>query len=212
VTGLDRKPRILLFVKYPEPGRVKTRLARTLGPERAAEVHRLLVAEVLRRLPPGVELQVWFDPPDQEGDVRAWLDGAVPAGTRYHPQSAGDLGRRLTAAFRFAFEDGAAGPAAAIGGDCPDISAAVFAEAWDAIAAGADAAVGPSRDGGYYLIALARPCPELFGEIGWGGENVLEQTLARAGKAGRKVHVLPLLADVDTGEDWARVRARFESR
>jgi len=202
-------PTLLLFVKYPDAGRVKTRLAATMGFEEAARIHRVLVTEVLRRIPAGISLQVWFDPPGREGASREWLGELVPRGTRFLPQRAGDLGERLIAAFAFAFESGH-GPVAAIGGDCPDVAAATFAEAWAGLAEGADVVLGPSADGGYYLVALARPLPALFEGIPWGESSVLATTLERVREQGLAARLLDRLEDVDTEEDWVRVRDRFE--
>ena len=95
---------ILLFVKYPEPGRVKTRIAATVGPEKAAGIYKALVAHVRSQLPADSEVVVCYDPPSFGEQVRAWLPGAA----HYEPQVDGDLGARLRAAVDGAFAAGAA--------------------------------------------------------------------------------------------------------
>ena len=192
---------ILLFLKWPEPGRVKTRLAATLGAERAVEIYRMLVAEVVRRLPGEAELIVMFDPAERRAEVETWLRGLCGAGgaVRFIAQAQGDLGVRLERAFAAAFALGLE-EVAAIGSDCVEITPEIFAEAWRALDTG-DAAVGPSADGGYYLLALRRECPRLFAGIAWSTGAVFTQTMERAEEAGLRVRILPTLRDVDTEQD-----------
>ena len=195
---------ILLFLKWPEPGRVKTRLAATLGAERAAEIYRLLVAEVVRRLPDDAELVVMYDPTEKCVEIEAWLRGLCGVrAVRFLAQAQGGLGVRLERAFAAAFALGF-GKVAAIGSDCIGIAPEIFAEAWRALDAGG-AAIGPSEDGGYYLLALRGECARLFDGIAWSTGEVFTQTMERAREAGLGVHVLPTLRDVDTEEDWRRI-------
>ena len=196
---------ILLFIKWPEPGRVKTRLAATLGAERAAEIYRMLVAEVVRRLPGDTELIVMFDPAERRAEVETWLGGLCGAGAavRFLPQAQGDLGVRLERAFAAAFALGFE-KVAAIGSDCIELTPEVFAEAWRALDTGV-AAIGPSADGGYYLLALRRECPRLFTGIAWSTGAVFTQTMERARDAGLGVQILPTLRDVDNEDDWRRI-------
>ena len=203
-------PVILLFVKAPREGRVKTRLAASVGPLEALRIYRLLVAAVLTRLPARCRLEVWFDPSDAEREVREWLGSRVPAGATWHAQPKGDLGERLTAAFREALRPGPA-EVFAIGGDCPLIPPGAFATAARKLRRGEDAVLGPSADGGYYLIGMRRPLPALFDRIDWGGDRVCRQTLERAAAQGLRVGLLPELRDVDTLEDWHAVRDQLGS-
>jgi rSAM/selenodomain-associated transferase 1 len=201
---------ILLFVKFPEPGRVKTRLAATVGAERAAEIYRRLVVAVLGSLPREHELVVAFDPPEKRAEVVAWL-GAVPGGRRAHflPQAGGDLGARLERAFAETFALGFEN-VAVIGSDCIELTPATFSAAWQALATH-DAVLGPSTDGGYYLLALRRPCAALFRGIAWSTGAVRAQTLAQAHAAGLRVHELGALPDIDTEADWRRAEAKVGS-
>lgn len=193
---------VLLFVKYPEPGKVKTRLAATVGADRAAEIYRHLAEGVLRRVPAADDVLVMFDPPEKAAAIAAWL--RRPAGALdFLAQAGGDLGVRLAHAFAAAFSGGF-DAVAAIGSDCITLAAPHFAEAWRALTTH-DAALGPAEDGGYYLLALRAPQPALFTDIAWSTHTVCQQTLARAAAAGLRVHLLPPLRDVDTEEDWRRV-------
>ena len=203
---------ILLFVKYPEPGKVKTRLAATMGAEAAAGIYRRLVAAVLAGLPAGDDLIVVFDPPEKRGQVAEWLQGLL-AGRRaeFVAQAAGDLGVRLERAFAEAFARGFE-KVAVIGSDCIGLTPAVFSETWQALET-RDAVLGPSTDGGYYLLALRQPCVALFHGIAWSTEAVRAQTLAQAQVAGLRVHELAALPDIDTEMDWrcAEEKLRVES-
>ena len=185
---------ILLFVKYPEPGRVKTRIAATVGPEKAALIYKKLVARVWSQLPAEVEVTVCYDPPERDEEVREWL----PRAARYQPQVAGDLGARLRVAVDSAFAEGAA-RVAVIGSDSVELTPEVFAQTWDALDR-SEVVLGPTHDGGYYLVALRRPMSAIFENVRWSTEHTLADTIAQAGAA--PVHILPMLNDVDTYEDW----------
>jgi rSAM/selenodomain-associated transferase 1 len=201
---------ILLFLKYPEPGRVKTRIATTVGAPAAAAIYRELVAEVCRQLPSdGETLVILFDPPERKMDVEVWLSDLLPyIRCQYSPQSSGDLGARLENAFAEAFAAGFE-QIAVIGSDCVELTPETFAETWRALAQD-DVALGPTTDGGYYLLALSAPAPALFQEIAWSTDAVFTQTLARAGETGLRVSLLRELRDVDTEDDWRRAEVRIK--
>jgi rSAM/selenodomain-associated transferase 1 len=199
---------IVFFVKHPTPGRVKTRLAATVGAERAAEIYRDLVQAIWQTLPRNAEVIVMFDPPERATEIARWL---APLGerSRFIAQSRGDLGARLEDAFARAF-DLRPEKVAVIGSDCMELTPAIFDEAWSALDTH-DCAIGPTEDGGYYLIALRQPWPELFGGIAWSTDRVFAHTLARADEVGLRVHLLPKLHDVDTEDDWHRLERRLPS-
>jgi hypothetical protein len=188
---------LVVFVKHPAPGAVKTRLARAVGPGAAAELYRSLVEHVLASTTPGpgeFERLVFFDPPEARDEMRAWLPGV-----RLLAQAGGDLGARMSDATARAFARGAS-RVAVVGTDAPGLARNTVVSALDALGA-ADVAIGPSADGGYYLLALRQPRPELFAGIAWSTPSVALDTRARAAAAGLVVHELPVLRDVDTLED-----------
>lgn len=200
-------PAILLFVKWPEAGRVKTRIAATAGAVRAVEIYRELTAAVCARLPRDVTVIVMFDPPEASECVEEWLRPLLGERASFSPQASGDLGERLTRAFAEAFAAGF-GPVSAIGSDCIDLEPELFRCVRDELKR-ADCAIGPSTDGGYYLIALAAPHAELFHDIPWSAPETLARTLARAREAGLGVHLLAEQSDVDTEADWKAVEPRL---
>ena len=203
---------LVVFLKHPRPGGVKTRLAAAIGAEAAAALYRALAEEVLEATTPAVgdyERLVFFEPPESLPQMRDWLPG-VPL----MAQSGHDLGARMADAFARAFARGAR-RVAIVGTDAPGVSRATVREAFSALDV-ADVVMGPADDGGYYLIGLRAPCPGLFAGILWSTPSVREQTLARAAAAGLSVRELGRLRDVDTLEDvraeWPRIAARLQGR
>lgn len=197
------KPRVMLFTRYPVPGLAKTRLIPTIGPERAARLQQRMTESILAQLAApslsGVEGEIRFTGASED-EMRRWLGGAW----LYRPQGDGDLGARLSEAFRLAFHERA--PAViAIGADVPRLSAYILRAALDELRAH-DVVVGPTTDGGYYLIGMHAFHPELFEDIPWGTETVCERTLAEARKSGLRLGRLPELQDVDRPEDLVHVR------
>jgi hypothetical protein len=191
---------------------VKTRLAATIGPEAAADLYRALVEHVLEATTPrpgDYERLVFFDPPGALEEMRAWLPGL-----RLLPQGSGDLGERMADAFARAFARGAS-RVAIVGTDAPSVSREAVTEALAALG-GADAVLGPAEDGGYYLLALRGPRPELFAGIAWSTATVAAETRARASASGLTVRELPALRDLDTLEDlhglWPRLEGLLEGR
>jgi len=200
---------LVVFVKAPQPGAAKTRLIPILGPEGAAALYRGMAGIVLAATTPRpaeYERLVFFDPPGAAGELRSWLPGL-----RLIPQSGSDLGARMCHALAHALHRGAR-RAAVIGTDTPEVDRKRVSEALAALEA-ADLVLGPAEDGGYYLLALSRPRPELFAGVAWGTPAVREETLERAAALGLRVHELPSLRDIDTAADlraeWPKLRRRL---
>ena len=200
--------RLVLYTKPAVPGRVKTRLLPALGSEEeAAALHRAFLDDVAGRLlaaEAAGAFELWSAWALEAGE-------AVPAGPgRAFRQEGGDLGERLFRGLSRAAVGAGAGRAdavAALGSDHPTVRVETVTEAFDRVAAGAEVALGPSRDGGYYLIALAAPAiaPGLFEGIDWSTDRVRAQTLERAAALGLRVELLPEGEDVDTPDDLQRL-------
>ena len=189
---------VFVFVKAPIPGRVKTRLAASLGRVEAARLYQSLAHRIVKRVGAGgYRTVVYFDPPSAEADVRAWLGH----GREYLPQPEGDLGERLRQAFARGFEE--ADWVSVVGTDIPDLDRAAVERAFELVSGseGPDAVFGPAIDGGYYLVALSRAAPGLFEGIAWSTPAVLEESLRRADALGLTVGLLDPLADIDRAED-----------
>ena len=203
---------LVVFVKEPRPGAVKTRLAAAVGSEAAAELYRTLAESVLEAttpVPGEYERLVFFDPPEARRALRDWLPGVS-----LRAQAPGDLGERLADAFARAFGRGAT-RVAIVGSDAPGVTRETALRALEALAE-ADVVLGPAQDGGYYLIALRAAHPELVRGIDWSTPAVLPQTLERAAAAGLVVRQLEPLRDVDTLEDlraeWPGLERRLAAR
>jgi uncharacterized protein len=190
--------KLIIFVKAPRPGLVKTRLAQALGPEAAARIYQQLVAMLLKSLGGFENVELRFAPDDALPEIRSWLR---PGWTAL-PQGKGDLGMRLTRALAEAFESGS-GRVVVIGSDSPEVTAMDIQEAWAGLHTH-ELVLGPACDGGYWLIGLNRPLSDLFDRISWSTARVLEQTEARARAAGMSWMRLRELADIDTAEDWEK--------
>lgn len=199
------KNELIIFAKYPEPGRVKTRLARTVGGVEAARRYRGMIETVMRKtdpLPPTPSHQgrgereieylrtLCFDPPERETDFRKWFPLL-----KMRPQCGGDLGKRMIAAFQESLANGS-GRAVLIGTDCVGIDQSLLCNAFDRLER-ADLVLGPAKDGGYYLIGMKAVHPSLLEGIPWSTEKVLEETLEKAGRSRLKVELLKTLSDLD---------------
>ncbi|MGV1100757.1 TIGR04282 family arsenosugar biosynthesis glycosyltransferase [Thiovibrio sp. JS02] len=196
--------KLVLFTRYPEAGRAKTRLIPALGPEGAATLHRRLteraVAQMRRFLAASpVAGEIRFAGGDRDR-MEQWLAGRLPC----RPQEGNSLGERLQAAFAAAFAEGAE-QVVIIGADCPGLDPKILAEAFAALTQ-ADLVLGPAADGGYYLVGLTRPWAELFHAIPWGSGEVLTKTLCRAKALNLKIRLLEQLVDVDRPEDLRHFR------
>jgi rSAM/selenodomain-associated transferase 1 len=193
---VTEQAQLILFLKAPRLGAVKTRLAAALGPEAACAAYRVLVDRLVTQLAgiDGVELR--FAPDEAEPEVAAWQR----PGWSTVPQGAGDLGMRLHRAFAEAFARGCQ-RVAVIGSDCPDIQPADIQAAWLALDE-VDVVLGPARDGGYWLIGLPEPQPDLFTNMPWSSDRVLAETLARCRTRQLKCRLLRELTDVDELEQW----------
>ena len=199
--------RLIVFARWPVPGATKTRLIPALGALPAAELQRrmtLRTMDAARRWagPAGRHIEVRHAGGTGR-DMRRWLG----SGPRYRRQSGEDLGRRMAAAFRSAFDEGCRRPLL-IGTDCPGVTAELLDEATAALAE-RDLVLGPSRDGGYWLIGMARPLPVFHG-VEWSTASVLSRTLQRARRHGLRVHLLAELSDVDLPEDLSHAGGLLE--
>ena len=191
--------RLIIFTRYPEPGKAKTRLIPALGPEGAADLHRRMSEYTLtwaRELKntSAVSLEVRYEGGD-ENQVGQWIGSDIPC----CPQGNGDLGARMARAFNEAFSLGM-GRVIVVGTDCPGLTGDLVQIAFEKLR-DKDLVVGPAKDGGYYLIGLRVFIPQLFGGIPWGTDEVLHRTLGIAGDLKLRVFLLEPLADVDRPED-----------
>jgi uncharacterized protein len=202
MTTPDQPPAILLFLKAPVPGAVKTRLARDVGEVAACEIYCDLVARQVGALPEGWPVEIHFTPASAAQEFK---DCFAPRFACF-AQTEGDLGDRLREATDAAFKRGHR-RVLLIGGDCPALDGRILHAAADLLDAGKDAVIGPARDGGYYLLGLNKFSPFLFREIPWSGPDVARVTAERANAADLLLGWLEELEDVDDLASYRRAVA-----
>ncbi len=190
--------RIIIFGRYPQPGKTKTRLIPALGPVGAAELQRQLTEKTLSTVQraayqQGITVEVCIEG-GTEGQIRRWLGKDV----YLSHQSAGNLGRKMHRAFIEAFDRGD-NRVLLLGTDISDLTSRTLTRAFD-ILAEKDLVLGPSTDGGYWLMGLKQPV-DLFRDVLWGSEKVLKQTLSLAKHHTLEFELLPSLTDIDTEDD-----------
>ena len=195
---------LMQFAKWPEEGRVKTRLMPALGAHGALRAHVTLTLAVLDNLcATGYPVQFWWDrelerAPDEADIIVRNLEKAA---LEQKIQQGATLGDRMLAALGESLKHHS--KAMVIGSDCPSVDPQYVRQALDRLTE-FDVVLGPSDDGGYVLIGARRIVPGMLDGVEWGTENVLMQTLARLEKLGLRVSLLEPRWDVDEPEDWAR--------
>lgn len=192
---------LVIFAKYPEAGKVKNRLARTIGAAKAALAYKTMAEIVVRNTQPcdGEYAQVlYYDPPESREKFQSWLQV-----NHRQPQVEGDLGERMKKALSQALTESEY--AVLIGTDCIDVDRPLILKAFADLKE-ADLVLGPAKDGGYYLIGCKRVFPELFTGIDWSTERVFSQTLRVTEKLKLRVSCLPQLEDIDTGEQLWKLK------
>ena len=195
---MNERTIVLLFLKAPVKNTVKTRLAAAVGSDAALDLSRCFILDTVASLmQAGLRIRICYTPLREKETVAALL----PFQNDLVPQEGEDLGERMENAFRLAFADGMS-QAVLLGSDIPDLPGVVVEEACRALLS-ADVVLGPSKDGGYYLIGSTGSgfCPDLFRAIPWSTPEVLNMTLQKANEAGLKVHLLPEWSDVDSVDD-----------
>ena len=189
------KNKIIVFVKNAIPGKVKTRLAKTIGKDEALRVYlRLLAITKEEVLKVKAEKEVWYAWEIGESDI--WDEKYF----KKRVQVEGDLGEKMKDAFKKSFDSGD-DKVVLIGSDCPTLTNEILEQAFTELNT-SDLVFGPSEDGGYYLIGMSSYNPEVLDEIDWSTEKVMEQTEAKARDNGIKLTKLKYLNDIDTEQDW----------
>ena len=193
---------LIVFGRYPRVGMTKTRLIPALGPAGAAALQKRLAEKTVATarqaaMRIGARLVFCHDGGNAQ-QLCQWLGGRP---IRYLAQAAGDLGRRMHLAMQRAFDVGAR-RVVLVGTDIPGLTTEMLEEAFSALHE-KDLVFGPSIDGGYWLVGMAKP-ENIFAGIVWSRPDVLEKSLALARKKGMTSHLLAPLNDLDTPDDLAR--------
>ena len=198
--------RLIVFARYPLPGQAKTRLTPALGSMGAAGLQRRMTEHLIERLGPfgqgnAIDVEIRYAGGDRRR-MRRWLGSSFDLAR----QGPGDLGGRMARALQDALDAGAE-KAVIVGTDCPAVTSEHVCEAFDALGEH-DLVLGPSSDGGYWLIGLRRAA-DVFDGVRWGTDAVLSRTLTLAKRHGLSTHLLEELSDVDRPDDLQHLPAEM---
>ncbi|WP_199316329.1 TIGR04282 family arsenosugar biosynthesis glycosyltransferase [Tolypothrix sp. FACHB-123] len=202
------KQHLIVFTRYPEPGKTKTRMIPALGDVGAADLQKQMTEYTVSQVKElqkiaEVSCEVRF----AGGNLQLMQDW-LGLDLVYQSQGEGDLGDRLARSLSDAFQSGRE-QVIIIGTDCPGVNSQLLTKAFEQIRS-FDLVIGPAIDGGYYLIGLRQLIPNLFANIDWGTPQVLQQTVNIAEKLNLSKIYLPALSDVDYPEDlpiWEQIIA-----
>jgi rSAM/selenodomain-associated transferase 1 len=200
----EQKESLMIFARNPVKGRVKTRLARTVGDGNAYRVYWELLEHTARTVRPlEMDRTVHYTDTVHSKDPlnRSFLSKKL--------QQEGELGERMASAFREAFEKGYE-RVVIIGTDCYQLQTRHLEEAFKALRYDQEVVIGPAEDGGYYLLGMTRYIDRIFRNKEWGTSNVLLDTLVDLREEGIQYHLLPTLNDVDEEEDLGELRELIE--
>jgi rSAM/selenodomain-associated transferase 1 len=202
---------LIIFTRYPEVGKNKTRLIPALGADLATQLHQHLAESTLQQCRQlNLELSA-MDQMEQSannlkitvsftgGDRNPMADW-LGADLDYQPQGTGDLGSRMLGALEQLWQPGQDNYLVIIGTDCPELDTHILQKSFQELVHH-DLVLGEAADGGYYLIGLKQIIPQLFQDIAWGTETVFRETVMIADRLGLKIGYLPVLRDIDRPED-----------
>ena len=185
---------LIIFTKNPTLGKVKTRLAKTIGAEKALEVyHQLLQLTQKKTVDLPYSIIVYYDNFIDENDL--WLNSSYAKKL----QKKGDLGEKMQDAFENAFHNKAT-KVVIIGSDCPEITPEILTEAFDSPDK-CDTVIGPANDGGYYLLGMKELITNVFKDKNWSTATVKNDTVNDLKNLDKTIYLLPELTDIDTEED-----------
>lgn len=190
---------VIIFVKYPAEGNVKTRLGKSLGVEFAVRFYKAMAEhtfQVCLSLPKEeYDIIVFYDKDDETEPVRDW----IPGDFQIRLQKGSDLGDKMKNAFELVFEKSYK-KVTIIGTDCPDLNTGILLKSFREVSK-KNVMIGPSTDGGYYLLGMNRFYPFLFDDIEWSSTRVLTDTINKAKANNLSMFMLPELIDIDTEKD-----------
>jgi hypothetical protein len=188
------KPALIIFVRNPESGKVKTRLAKTIGHEKALRVYERLL-EHTRDITKSLSCDKFLFYADYLTEIDDWDKNIYCKKL----QEGEDLGQKMSGAFSVLFDQGY-NRIIIIGSDCFELDEKKLAEAFEVMGP-AEVIIGPATDGGYYLLGLQKMIPEIFENIAWSSSQVLKETVAVLKTLNVRYSLLPELNDIDEEAD-----------
>lgn len=185
---------IIIFVRHPELGKVKTRLAATIGDEKALAVYEFLLEHTYKIVEHStVPVYIYYADQIVQGDI--WKGDGI----NKKLQRGEDLGEKMANAFREVLQQGCH-RAVIIGSDCYELTVELIAQAFKMLQ-NADIVIGPAKDGGYYLLGMNAPFKNIFNGIEWSTDTVFTKTMDSISQNNYTFSLLTVLADVDTADD-----------
>ena len=186
---------IIIFLRAPELGKVKSRLAATVGDQKALEIYNALTKITLEvTLAVRSDRFLYYHP--HIADIPLTLPTDAFQKSLQHGHA---LGTKMKNAFEAVLRRCEA--AIIIGTDCPYLTSQILSKAFDLLQK-SDVVIGPAKDGGYYLLGLKHPAPQLFAGIPWSTEQVFDLTMIKIRELGLSCAILETLSDIDYEEDW----------
>ncbi|MGY6530972.1 MAG: TIGR04282 family arsenosugar biosynthesis glycosyltransferase [Cyanobacterium sp.] len=188
---------LIIFTRYPEKGKTKTRLIPAVGAEKAAIIQKLMTENTLKKtekLDSNIKVKIYY-----AGGNQTLMENWLGKPWEFTPQAKGDLGEKMFSAIESTYNITRM-PVIVIGIDCQSLTADILTKAFNAID-NYDLVLGEAEDGGYYLIGLKSPVKELFKNINWGTNTVYKDTLNIAKNHKLSIFDLPTLTDIDRPED-----------
>lgn len=192
---------LIIFGRYPHPGKVKTRLAASIGDTASADFYRLCAEHTFRQAASFQTSSIIFYCSNQD-DLPLVHEWIIQYNFSIAVQSGITLGERMENAFDSAFQKGAK-KVIIIGTDAPDISNEILQSSVAALET-SDIVIGPALDGGYYLLGMKNLHIDLFNEIPWSTDSVFQSTIEKAQTHQLTIQLLPPLTDIDTYEDLTK--------
>ena len=196
---------LIIFLKYPQPGLVKTRLGADIGNEKAAYIYKKFTEFILEEIKSNIYYQViFYSPENKREEIVSWLGKDF----EFYPQQGDDLGERIQHAFDYTFSRGAK-RVVIIGTDNPLVSKDILQKAFSELV-NSQAVIGPCLDGGYYLLGLSNYSKDIFEGITWSSKKVLEQTISKLKKQGFQYKTLEKQFDVDDIQNLKLLKDKLE--
>lgn len=193
---MSTKEALIIFIRNPELGKVKTRLAQRLGDEKTLQIYEALLGHT-RKIALRLNVSRWLFYSHFIDSKDNWSNEAFTK----RLQIEGDLGQKIRSGFEQAFQEH--DKVLIIGSDCASLTAQIVQDGFDALDRD-DFVLGPALDGGYYLLGMRQYTASLFEDIPWSTEEVAKLTLAKIEAMGASCHLLPALSDIDYAEDWEK--------
>lgn len=191
---------LIIFLRFPKTGEVKTRLAKTTSSDFAVKFYKSCAENIVKNVKkiPCINRFVFYSNGKEKDKITKWLGSKL----YYSPQQGSDLGTRMKNAFQKVFSTGAQ-KIIIIGTDIPDLSNDIINNAFNLLESN-DVVIGPSKDGGYYLLGIKKMYSQLFEKIEYSTDKVFSETLSRIKESNLSYQLLPELQDIDTEEDLIR--------